>query len=177
MRQGLDALEHSSVSLRTLFRAIDDATRQQTGVQEDPGYADEVRQTAAKLLQRMATVIRQFGALLVAETDPGSVQGEHHLAGALEALRSGRALVYDLLIKDPRSRHGLWELNSALLTAVDRMLVELDVAGRTGSTVSRSYMPRTRRPAARGEQGRTTGGTAATGVEAQPRDTAQHEER
>jgi uncharacterized membrane protein YgaE (UPF0421/DUF939 family) len=27
MRQGLDALEHTSVSLRTLFRAIDDATR------------------------------------------------------------------------------------------------------------------------------------------------------
>ena len=33
-----------------------------------------------------------------------------------------------VLIGDPRSRQGLWELNSALLTTVDRMLLELDAA-------------------------------------------------
>jgi uncharacterized membrane protein YccC len=124
MRAGLDALEYTSVSLRTLFRAVDDATRERTGVEDDAAYADTIRSTTASLLHRMGTVVREFGALL---TGAGSGHGAHadRLAGALAALRSGRALVTDLLISDPRSRSGLWELNSALLTTVDRMLDEL----------------------------------------------------
>ena len=160
LRAGLDALEHGSVSLRTLFRTIDDATRERTGVQEDPGYADEVRRTAAGLLQRMGTVVREFGALLSAETEPGGAGERQRVTGALDALRSGRALVHDLLVKDPRSSQGLWQLNSALLTAVDRMLVELDVTGHTERMVTRPHVPRVRRPpAARADAPRPTGGT------------------
>jgi uncharacterized membrane protein YccC len=119
MRAGLDALEYTSVSLRTLFRAIDDATRERTGVQDDADYADTVRRTTATLLARMGTVVREFGRVLTA--DPG----DGRLGRALAALASGRELVADLLIGDPRSRSGLWELNSALLTTVDRMRDEL----------------------------------------------------
>jgi hypothetical protein len=39
--------------------------------------------------------------------------------------------VEGLLLADSRSRHGLWELNSALLTTADRMLTELDVAAHS----------------------------------------------
>jgi uncharacterized membrane protein YgaE (UPF0421/DUF939 family) len=53
MRAGLDALKYTSVSLRTLFRAIDDATLERTGVQEDSSYADAVQRTSASLLERM----------------------------------------------------------------------------------------------------------------------------
>jgi hypothetical protein len=113
------------VSLRTLFRAIDDATRERTGVEEDADYADTVRRTTASLLERMATVIREFGRVLTAEPGEGRRAGESRLAASLAAMASGRALVADLLIGDPRSRTGLWELNSALLTTVDRMLDEL----------------------------------------------------
>jgi uncharacterized membrane protein YccC len=125
VRTGLDALEYSSVSLRTFFRAMDDATRERTGVEEDADYADTVRRTTASLLERMGTVIREFGRVLTAE--PGEVRraGESRLAASLAAMATGRALVADLLIGDPRSRTGLWELNSALLTTVDRMLDEL----------------------------------------------------
>ena len=52
LREGLEALEHSSVSLRTLFRAVLDGTREQP----DPDYAEEVRLTAAGLLSEMAAV-------------------------------------------------------------------------------------------------------------------------
>jgi hypothetical protein len=127
VRAGLDALEYTSVSLRTLFRAVDDATRERTGVQDDADYADTIRRTTASLLERMGTVVREFGAALVAGSrDDGPAQ--ERLRASLEALRSGRDLVRDLLIGDPRSSTGLWELNSALLTTADRMLDELGPA-------------------------------------------------
>jgi hypothetical protein len=125
VRAGLDALEYTSVSLRTLFRAIDDATRERTGVQDDAAYADAVRRTTASLLERMGTVVREFGRVLTAEPGDARAAGEDRLAGSLAAMVSGRALVADLLIGDPRSRTGLWELNSALLTTVDRVVDEL----------------------------------------------------
>jgi hypothetical protein len=130
MRQGLDALEHTSVSLRTLFRALDDATRERTGVTEDPAYADTIRRITASLLARMGNVLREFGSLLLAEAGAGAGWEQQRLAAALDALRSGRSLAQDLLIDDPRSQAGLWELNSTLLTTADRMLAELDPAGR-----------------------------------------------
>jgi hypothetical protein len=128
MRQGLDALEHTSVSLRTLFRALDDATRGRTGVEEDPAYAEAIQRITASLLARMGNAVREFGNLLLTEVGTGAGWEQQRLAGALDALRSGRSLVQDLL-HDPRSRAGLWELNSALLATVDRMLAELDPAG------------------------------------------------
>ncbi|MGY1704854.1 aromatic acid exporter family protein [Geodermatophilus sp. SYSU D00697] len=125
VRAGLDALEYTSVSLRTLFRAIDDATRERTGVQDDAAYADAVRRTTASLLARMGTVVREFGRVLTTEPGDARAAGADRLAGSLAAMVSGRALVADLLIGDPRSRTGLWELNSALLTTVDRVVDEL----------------------------------------------------
>ena len=127
LREGLDALEHISVSLRTLFRAVYDATRERTGVQEDPDYADEVRRSTAFLMHQMGRVVRAFGRLLRQELETAGEQEQEQLAKALEELRRARLEVQELLLADPRSRHGLWELNSALLTTVDRMLTELDV--------------------------------------------------
>jgi Aromatic acid exporter family member 1 len=136
MRPGLDALEYTSVSLRTLFRAIDDATRERTGTQDDGDYADTIRLTAASLLERMGTVVREFGCLLTAGPVYADLPGGSRLSGAVAALRSGRALVADLLLSDPRSSTtGLWELNSALLTTVDRMLDELGLGVEQVGTV------------------------------------------
>jgi uncharacterized membrane protein YccC len=127
LREGLDALEHSSVSMRTLFRAIYDATRERTGVREDPDYADDVRTMSAFLMRQMGGVVRAFGRLLRRELEAAGDREQADLAGTLNELRKARVEVQELLL-DPRSRHGLWELNSALLTTADRMLTELDVA-------------------------------------------------
>ncbi|HEY4604622.1 MAG TPA: FUSC family protein [Blastococcus sp.] len=128
LREGLDALEHISVSMRTLFRAVYDTVREQRGVRENPQYAEDVRGTAALLCSRMSRVVREFGVLVRAEMETGGGQEREHLAEALDELRRARIEAHDLLIEDPRSRQGLWELNSTLLTIVDRMLDELDVA-------------------------------------------------
>jgi hypothetical protein len=131
LREGLDALEHSSVSMRTLFRAIYDATRERTGVSENPDYADDVRRSAALLMMQMGRVVRAFGRLLRREIEASGEQEQRHVAETLDALRRARGEVQGLLLTDPRSRHGLWELNSALLTTADRMLAELDTAAHS----------------------------------------------
>jgi uncharacterized membrane protein YgaE (UPF0421/DUF939 family) len=130
LRSNLDALEHSSVSMRALFRAVFDATRLRTGVEDDPEYADNVRCSAAVLMADMATVFRAFGRCARGRVD-GTADDERAaltstLAIALEALRRRRDTLEGVLIGDPRIRHGLWELNAALVTTVDRMLLELD---------------------------------------------------
>ncbi len=134
-RTALDALEHASVSLRTLFRAMDDATRERTGIREDPVYADIVRRTVASLLERVGNVVREFGRVAVSEARDAEGVGRDRLTAALEALRSGRVLMQDLLIGDPRSHSGLWELNSTLLATIDRVLDEFGVVddGPAGS--------------------------------------------
>ena len=136
LRSNLDALEHSSVSMRTLFRAIHDATQRRTGVQDDPDYAENVRCSAAVLMADMATVFRAFGrcAMAASMARPRSEHAE--LASALETLRRRRDTLEDVLIGDPRVRQGLWELNSALVTTVDRMLLELDATMITPTSTS-----------------------------------------
>ena len=103
--------------------------RGRTGSAGDPAHADTARRATAGLLARMAGVVREFGDVLLAETGTGGGPDEQRLAGALDALCSGRSRAEDRL-HDLRSRAGLWELASALLTTVDRMLAELDPAGR-----------------------------------------------
>jgi hypothetical protein len=126
LRSNLDALEHSSVSMRALFRAVHDTTQRRTGVQDDPDYAENVRCSTAVLMADMATVFRAFGRCASGRVD-GTAEEEHAaLASALETLRRRRDTLESVLIGDPRIRHGLWELNAALVTTVDRMLLELD---------------------------------------------------
>ena len=124
LREGLEALEHSSVSLRTLFRSLLDSTREHP----DPTYAEQVRLAAAALLSEMAAVVRTFGDLIRDEIEEPGAPDEAELTAALDALRRHRAQVEALLLDDPRSRAGLWDFNSVLLTVTDRMLAELDVA-------------------------------------------------
>jgi len=123
LREGLEALEHSSVSLRTLFRSVLDGTHDQP----DAAYAEQVRLAAAALLSEMAAVVRTFGGLIRDEIEEPGAPDEAELSAALDALRHHRAQVEALLLDDPRSRVGLWDFNSVLLTVTDRMLAELDV--------------------------------------------------
>src|SRR6185436_10181424 len=114
LRSSLDALEHTSISMRTLFRAMHDATH--------------VRCSAAVLMADMARALWAFGRCAHRRAAGTAEQQHVELASALASLRRRRDGLEDVLIGDPRSRQGLWELNSALLTTVDRMLLELDAA-------------------------------------------------
>jgi uncharacterized membrane protein YccC len=147
LREGLEALEHSSVSMRLLFRSVLDGTRRRPDVEPDPAYAEEVRLAAAALLSELAAVVRTFGDLLREEIEEPAEPDETALAEALTALRHHRAELEPLLLDDPRSRMGLWELNAGLITVTDRMLQELDVTEHARLRAELSDAARARRRA------------------------------
>lgn len=125
LRGGLDALEHCSVATRSLFRSIHDATC--AGVRGDADHAHEARRACAVLIDGLAPVVRTFGRLVRAELEGSAGQEETELGESLKALRADRLALEDVLLTDPRDQPALWELNSALVSIVDRMLLELDV--------------------------------------------------
>ena len=90
LRSSLDALEHTSISMRTLFRAVHDATQRRTGVQDDPDYATHVRCSAAVLMADMATVLWAFGRCAHGRAAGTAEQQHVELASALASLRRRR---------------------------------------------------------------------------------------
>jgi hypothetical protein len=127
LRGGLEALEMGSVAVRTLFRAIDDWVRGGM-VEPDSAYAARARIAWTELLNELAVAVRAFGVLLRAEVEGSARAEEAELDDALDRLRLGRLRHAEALLADPREHPDLWELDGALVTLVDRMLLELDTA-------------------------------------------------
>jgi uncharacterized membrane protein YccC len=131
LRDGLEALEHCSVTVRSLFRSVHDAAV--AAVDPGPTEADRqrrqlTRRTQADLIGRIGAAVRAFGQMLEAEVDGRNLDPEEAaLSTALWALRAARADATDLLLRDPREPASEWDLNSDLAQAVDRLLIELDL--------------------------------------------------
>lgn len=132
LRDGLDALEHCSVTVRSLFRSVLDAARADSAATDagvDEQHREQLQRTHADLFTELADSVRAFGRLLGAEVDGhGPREEEAALGDALGRLRATRARAADLLLVDPREHPAEWELNADLAQAVDRMLAELDVS-------------------------------------------------
>jgi hypothetical protein len=140
LRDGLDALEHSLVAVRSMFRSIVDSMQAQmnatavpadeSGAIEEPvedEYAQDVRLAFALLLRDLADCFTSFGRMVRAQVDHDAVAEAGQLSAALTALREARARVSELLLLGPRADPVYWELNVSLLATVERVLRELDV--------------------------------------------------
>lgn len=129
LRQGLEALEHSTVAVRSTFRSLLDACR----ATDDPGrtWGPEARGAVALALHEFGTAIRAFGRLVRADAEPARGPRRPDTSPVLQAmdgLQEGRARITDLvLVEDDPVRS---ELNFALLAAIKRLLAELDVDER-----------------------------------------------
>jgi uncharacterized membrane protein YgaE (UPF0421/DUF939 family) len=145
LRRDLDALEHSAVALRQLFRTVNDGVpapvpEQRRGEQQRAEHAEapatalaydtEVRSVFAMLLRDLAGAVRAFGAVARAEAECGAEATKERLDAALDALAEARARLTELLLVDPREDRGQWELHGSLLAAVGRVLGELDSVER-----------------------------------------------
>lgn len=128
LRSGLDALEHSVVALRALFRSIADGVLDADG--EEAGYTPELLEAFALLLADLAASVRAFGALVHSESHVLHPGAEVPLAEAMEALGETRARLTDLLLVDAREDPDRWLLRGSVLAAVERVLAELDVEER-----------------------------------------------
>jgi uncharacterized membrane protein YccC len=129
LRQGLEALEHSAVVVRSMFRSILDAT-------SDPSWpAGDIGRTlvgaVAQLLHDLAAGLGAFGQMVHAQAQPqldGKPPEIAKLQQALDGLHEARDRVSDLLLVG--GPPVVTELNFALLSTVKRLLSELDLDER-----------------------------------------------
>ena len=124
LRHGLEALEHSAVAVRSLFRSLVDTSR---AVDPEVTFGPELRSAVAVALNEFAAAIRAFGGLMRADASPGQVQPVEMepVRQALDGLEEARARITELVLVDDDPVRS--ELNFALLTTIKRLLVELDV--------------------------------------------------
>ncbi len=137
LRDGLDALEHSAVALRAVFRSVADRVEAETSSQdgavplEDTELIDDdLRVAFATLMADLAQAVRCYGALVRAEVDAADEPHTDELAQALDSVREARVRLTELLLVDPEESPGLWQLHGSLLAGVERVLAELDVEER-----------------------------------------------
>ena len=159
LRQGLEALEHSAVAVRGMFRSLADATYDVPAERMwgDEATAETVLLGLAQTFREMAAGIDAFGQLVHDEAgparriSPGQVQV---LREALDGLHEARARIDEILLSGAEPE--LLELHVAVLSTVKRLLRELDLAERIRRQIqmmrrTRSRLPgvATRRPGAR----------------------------
>ena len=147
LRQGLEALEHSGVTIRGMFRGIADVTN-------DPDWPDDESGVAAatdlvQVLRELAAGVEAFGELVRAEAVSRELSAPERVHGVSEALR-GLHDARDRLRGRIRLDSGpvLTELYVSLSTTVKRVLREMDLEERVRR---QDYLrPPARRPLAPG---------------------------
>lgn len=129
LRQGMEALEHSAVAVRSMFRAINDATNEPDWPVGEVGEAVMVAVEA--VCRDIAAALSAFGALVRADAQPhnGPLTSEiAEVEQGLEGLMEARARISDVLLMS--NSPVLSELHVSLLTTVRRLLRELNLQER-----------------------------------------------
>ena len=146
LRQGLEALEHTAVAIRAMFRAVVDATHDPAWSDDDES-TDDVSLGLALAFREMAAVIDAFGQLVHDEAElavhPRSPD-VRVLREALEGLQEARARFEHLLTDD--SRPVMLELHAAVLSTVKRLHQETDLSERLRRQIRLGGAPRRRTP-------------------------------
>ena len=137
LRSGLDALEHSAVALRSVLRSIADGAGAATVATDDgaagQGARDvEVRHSIAAVLHDLARCIALYGTVVRVGAETDATRAElHRTVDVLRRVRAdldrSRADLADLLLVDPREATAQWQVHGSLLTAIDRVVEELDL--------------------------------------------------
>jgi hypothetical protein len=128
LRHGMEALEHSAVTVRSMFRSLLDALRSDGWPGGEVGR--DVEAAVATLLHEFAAGIRAFGHLVRADarSAPSEPPEIGHLLEATDGLQEARARITDLVLADDDPVRS--ELNFALLATAKRLLTELDLDER-----------------------------------------------
>ena len=124
LRHGMESLEHASVTVRSMFRAIVDAARQRDAFD---GFGPDLSIAYASVLRDFAEPLRTFGRLVRTEARPRDASDNAgQLRDALDRILEARARLTDLVLADPRADPALNTLTITLLATADRLLRELD---------------------------------------------------
>src|SRR3954453_9762834 len=129
LRQGLEALEHCAVAVRSMFRALLDATAEQGPTRDD--VVTDLFLGLAQTFREVAAGIDAFGQLVRTDASPAATLSPDDvlaLQAALEGLHEARARLEDLLTLE--SAPELRELDAVVLSTVRRLLREMDLEQR-----------------------------------------------
>ena len=129
LRQGFEALEHSSVAIRSMFRGLVDATSEPTWLDEES--SEDVLLGLAQTLRELAAGIDAFGQLVRNEAGPATSLASHDvdaLREALEGMQEARARLNDLAATETAPE--LRELHAVVQSTVKRLLREMDLEQR-----------------------------------------------
>lgn len=127
LRIALTGLELCYVSLRSLSRALLDRAYF-VPVEEETVYDEGVRTALADVLDSTADAMDHVAAVVA--TAGSAEPARADVAAALVRLRHRRDRLSSLLLVDPHADAGAWEQHGALLSAVDRLRVEVQATVR-----------------------------------------------
>ncbi|WP_103381851.1 FUSC family protein [Pseudonocardia dioxanivorans] len=136
LRTALTGLDRTYLAVRELCRALLDRTYFVPAEEQTTAYDDDVRTALAAFLDTVADAVRTVGSY--ASTTRPVPRDALGLEAHLEELRRRRDRLSTLLLVDPHTDPAAWEQHGALLTAVDRMRVEVEAAARPAE---RSWRP------------------------------------
>lgn len=125
LREDMEALEHTTVAVRSMFRSILDGVRDDPN--PDPQRGEDLRLVFAALLCDIAAAVDAFGELALAEGTKQADRTEEMLTAALTTLREARDRIDDLQMIDTGDNSG-WELSEPVRQTVERVLHDLDLA-------------------------------------------------
>jgi hypothetical protein len=132
LRSGLEALEHSAIAVRSMFRSFEDAglTRQDQGRAED--FREDLELVdVTRLLRELACAFRAFSVLLHAEAQRSQyLPDDELLYQGTEALAEARARLDQLLVVDRRDDLTFAELTFSVRSTVERVIRELRLNDR-----------------------------------------------
>jgi len=129
LRQGFEALEHSAVAIRSMFRGMVDATSESTWLDDE--NAEDVCLGLAQTLRELAAGIDAFGQLVRSESGPAAHLASDNvqaLRDALEGMNEARARLDELATT--QSAPELRELHATMHSTVKRLLREMDLEQR-----------------------------------------------
>jgi hypothetical protein len=129
LRDALERLGRCLAAERALLVVIGREARE-VGGDADQSLSPELRRAFAVVLDDVADALRGFGELVSAEFGGGRVDRVDELfARTLDIVRETRAVLTELVLLDvdPRQQTGLWMLQGSVLSAVQEVLLQLDL--------------------------------------------------
>ena len=130
LRNGLETLEHSAITVRALARSLADSIR--LAGDQSPIRDEEIRLRLSAALTELAAAMRAYGRLAVEHDGPGSELIESDLHRFLDAAQERQDQLSELLGTDPAIQPVGWPLRGELISHLDRLRTEL----RAGSEIS-----------------------------------------
>jgi len=125
---GLTGLEHTYLTIRNLCRSLLDRTYFVPSEQAQTVYDPQVRAALAQVLQAAADAIAQVSAVTSGAEAPDAARSR--VGRRLSELHRRRDRLAELLHQESSADQAVWQQHGALLTALDRMRIEVEAVVR-----------------------------------------------